>query len=110
MSDTTNFKNFESIEELAKENGIEVPEFLLQQPEANRLELKTSDWEDDMITDLVTKLKISEDIVLEIMSNILTNEVQAKLNHKDCLLSNIENYLESKYTKPFDTSDWGDDK
>ena len=77
-------------------NNLEIPETLLETPDANMLNLETTEWEDMMITDLASKLQISEDIVLEIMSNILTNEVQAKCNNKSCLLSNIEEYFMHK--------------
>lgn len=72
---------------------LEIPETLLETPDANMLNLETTEWEDIMIADLASKLQISENIVLEIMSNILANEVQAKCNDVPCLLSNIEKYF-----------------
>ena len=78
-------------------NDIVIPEYLMEQPEANQLDLKTSEWEELMIDDLVNKLDVSEDTVLTIMSNILTNEVQAKYQNKECMLNDIEAYFVQKY-------------
>jgi len=89
---------------------IIVPDYLMEKPETNQLEIKTSEWEEFMIDDLVKKLDISEDIVLTIMTNILTNEVQAKYQHKDCMLNTIETYFKQKYETPQDPSDWEDIK
>lgn len=74
-------------------NNLEIPETLLETPDANMLNLETTEWEDIMIADLASKLQISENVVLEIMSNILANEIQAKCNDVPCLLSNIEEYF-----------------
>lgn len=90
--------------------AIEIPESLMETPDANMLNLEASDWEDAMITDLATKLNLSEDDIVTIMGNVLTNEVQAKYNNKPCMLKSIEAYFEAKYASSFDPDDWDDIK